>query len=362
MKKAFILSVLLSSSFLAIVPSHHMLLAQQALMRQEQKEIIEKIVVLLRDNYLFPEKAKEIGLDLQKKANDRKYEKLADPQAFAKQLTSDLQDFSHDKHLTIEYDPQRVKELKVVGSNPTNDAVMEIEKKRYERQRRDNFGFRKVEVLEGNVGYLDLRYFGNADYSADIAIGAMSFLANSDAIIIDLRDNYGGGAPMYLLLISYFFNSDMIHLSDTINRLSNSTQQLRARPYVPGKRLPDVDLYILTSGRTFSAAEQFTYDLQCQKRATIVGRTTGGGAHMTTAFIINNDFYAFVPFAGAINPITKTNWEGVGIIPDVEVPEGRAFDVAYLMALKKIEKKTADQDWKGKILSLINRIEVKKDI
>jgi C-terminal processing protease CtpA/Prc len=362
MIKKITISFLLSFIIFTIAQNSNAFLAQQTLTQQNQKEIIDKLIILLEDNYIFPEKGKEIGVNLLKRLNDGNYRKLSDPQSFARQITFDLQYLSHDKHLSIEYDPQRVKELRTEKSNPTKEEVKEIEKRRYEKQRRNNFGFRKVEILEGNIGYLDLRFFRSTNYAANVAVGALNFLSNSDAIIIDLRNNYGGGASMYLLLISYFFDSNMIHLSDIKNRLSNSTKQFWTLPYIPGKRLPDLDLYILTSNRTFSAAEQFTYDLQCLKRAVIVGQPTGGGAHMATRLIINDDFYVFMPFAGAINPITKTNWENVGVKPDVEVEEEKVFDTAYILALKNLEKKTDDQNWKEKLSSLINNIEMKKDL
>lgn len=360
MIKKITVSFLLSFIIFAIAQNSNAFLAQQILTQQNQKEIINKLIILLEDNYIFPEKGKEIGINLLKGFNDGNYRKLSDPQSFAKQITFDLQHLSHDKHLSIEYNPQRVQELRTEKSIPTKEELKEIKKRRYEKQRRNNFGFRKVEILEGNIGYLDLRFFRSTDYAANVAVGALNFLSNSDAIIIDLRNNYGGGASMYLLLISYFFDSDMIHLSDIKNRLSNSTEQFWTLPYIPGKRLPNLDLYILTSNRTFSAAEQFTYDLQCLKRAVIVGQPTGGGAHMTTRLILNDDFYVFMPFAGAINPITKTNWENVGVKPDIEVAEEKVFDTAYLLALKNLEEKTDDQNWKEKLSSLINNIKISK--
>ena len=352
--------IILLAFFLSIVAqNNHALLAQPTLTQENQKEIIDKLVLLLEDNYVFPEKGKEIGANLLKRLNYNNYKKLSDPRSFAKQITYDLQEIGQDKHLSLEYDPQRVEELRTKESNAAEDEVEKIEQRRYKKQLRNNFGFRKVEILDGNIGYLDLRFFRSTDNAANIAVAALTFLSNSDAIIIDLRNNYGGGASMYLLLISYFFDSDMKHLTDINNRLSKSTQQFWTLPYIPGKRLPNVDLYLLTSNQTFSAAEQFTYDLQSLKRAIIVGQYTGGGAHMATRLIVNNDFYVFMPFAGAINPITKTNWEGVGVKPDVEVAADEALDTAYLLALKNLEKKTTDQDWKDKLSSLINKNELK---
>ena len=329
-----------------------MLLAQQPLKltQQDQKKILDKISSLLEKNYLFAEIGKEIGDYLQEQLNDNKYQVMTDPDSFAKQITSDLRQINQDKHLLLVYDPQKVKDLKTEESEPSEEELKEIEQRRIENGRRNNFGFRKVEILDGNVGYLDLRSFQSTDYAASTALGALSFLSNSDAVIIDLRDNYGGSASMYLFLTSYFFDSDMVHLSDMINRRSEFTQQFWTLPYVPGKRLPKVDLYILTSKRTFSAAEEFAYDLQSLKRAVIIGEATGGGAHLTTRIVVDDNFYMFMPFAGSRNPITNTNWEGAGVTPDVEVTEETALDTAYLLALRNLQEKVDDQNLEGKII------------
>jgi len=361
MNKQIILTFLFSFTVSTITQYNNELLAQQPLKltQQDQKKILDKISILLEENYLFPDKGTEIGIYLQKRLNEQKYQEISNPELFAKQITLDLQQINHDRHLSLVYDPERVKDLKTEKSQPSEEELKEIEQRRIEKQRRNNFGFRKVEILEGNVGYLDFHFFRSTDYAASTALGALSFLSNSDAIIIDLRNNYGGGASMYLLLISYFFDSDMVHLSDMINRRSESTQQFWTLPYVPGKRLPEVDLYILTSERTFSAAEEFAYDLQSLKRAFIVGEATGGGAHLTTRIVIDDNFYMFMPFAGSRNPITNTNWEGVGVKPDLEVTEETALDTAYLLALRNLQEKADDQIWKDKLSSLINNIEKK---
>lgn len=345
------------------ISNYHIIQAQRPikLTQQDHKEIVEKIAALLEENYIFPEIGKKIGDYLQKRLNDHKYQEIIYPRLFAQQITSDLQQINHDKHLSLVYDPQRIKDLRTEESQPSEEELREIEQTRIKKRRRNNFGFRKVEILDGNVGYLDLRSFRSTDYAAETAVGAMSFLSNSDAIIIDLRDNYGGGASMYLLLTSYFFDSEIIHLSDLVNRRSKSTQQFWTLPFVPGKRLPDVDLYILTSERTFSAAEEFTYDLQSLERAVVVGEVTGGGAHLTTRMVVDDNFYLFVPFAGALNPVTNTNWEGVGIQPDVEVNEEGALKTAHLLALKALMNKTADSDWKKSLTSIITKMETEKN-
>ncbi len=129
----------------------------------------------------------------------------------------------------------------------------------------------------------------------------MNFLAYCDAIIVDLRQN-GGGDPAQIQLISSYFFEEPVHLNDLYARATDRTENYWTLPYVPGAEASKADLYVLTSARTFSGAEEFSYNLQNLKRATIIGETTGGGAHPTNAMIVQRDFILRVPFARAINP------------------------------------------------------------
>jgi CubicO group peptidase (beta-lactamase class C family) len=201
-----------------------------------------------------------------------------------------------------------------------------------------NFGFEKIERLGGNVGYLDLRAFESPDSAAETAAAAMAFLANTDALIFDLRQNGGGDPAMVAFLCSYLFDQ-RTHLNDLYSRPDNRTEEFWTRDDVPGKRYGDKPVFVLTSSRTFSGAEEFSYNLKSLKRATIVGETTGGGAHPVNPRRLGKDFLITVPFARAINPITKTNWEGTGVKPDVDVPAAQALKVAHLLAIRAIQPK-----------------------
>jgi len=201
-----------------------------------------------------------------------------------------------------------------------------------------NCGFQKVEILSGNVGYLKFNIFADPEVCGPTAIAAMNFLGDVDAIIIDLREN-GGGDPKMIALVSTFLFSKPTHLNDIWERKSDTTQQYWTLPFVPGKRLDGKPVYVLTSKRTFSGAEEFCYNLNQLKRATIVGETTGGGAHPVSGQRIDDHFMIGVPFARAINPISKTNWERVGVEPvepDVKVPATDALATAQKLATEKL--------------------------
>jgi C-terminal processing protease CtpA/Prc len=204
----------------------------------------------------------------------------------------------------------------------------------------DNYGIHKVERLPGNVGYIDIRYFYRTSWgSGDTAVAAMNFLANMDVLIVDLRKCSGGNPGMVAMVSSYFFDQEPVHLNSLYWREDDLTEQYWTLPYVPGERFPDKPVYILTSKDTFSAGEEFAYNLQTQQRAILVGETTGGGAHPGSTYRLHPHFEVFIPNGRAINPITNKNWEGVGVQPDISVSPEQALNAAYKMALESIIEK-----------------------
>jgi C-terminal processing protease CtpA/Prc len=190
---------------------------------------------------------------------------------------------------------------------------------------------------------------------AETVAAAMSFVANTDALIFDVRQNGGGSPEMVALISSYLFGDKPVHLNSIYQREGNRTEDFFTKPTVLGKKYGDKDVYVLTSNRTFSAAEEFTNNLKALKRATIVGETTGGGANPGGMFRLDEHFGIFVPTGRAINPITKTNWEGTGVKPDVEVSKELALKTAHLMALNKVVEKTKEENLKGALKQLIEQ-------
>ena len=328
--------------------------AQMVMLRKDQpdtsidakvsRNVIEGLLKELKAAYVFPETAAKLETDLGKRLDKNEYEEIKSAKKLAEVLTEQLQAVSKDKHLRVFYSYEPLPDMpKGNGPKPPPEKEAEMRERMRAHGRSINFGFEKVERLEGNVGYLDLRMFMPAEIGGETAAAAMNLLANTDALIIDVRQNGGGSPTMVALLCSYLFGPEPVHLNDLYFRPDDSTHQWWTLSHVPGQRFEGKPVYVLTSKRTFSAAEEFTYNLKSLKRATIVGETTGGGAHPGGPRKVHEHFAVFVPSGRAINPITKTNWEGTGVTPDVPVPAERALATAHLAALRKIVDDVEEQ-------------------
>jgi hypothetical protein len=305
--------------------------------------IVDSISAALLDQYVFADTAAHMARLIREKLAHGAYDALVSPQDFAQKLTEDLQSISRDRHLRVAVPPP---EMQRGGAPPSDDDIM---KQMVGEGSLRNFGFQRVEVLDGNVGYIDLRNFFNAEYAGETATSAMNFLAHCDALIFDLRRNGGGDPTMIQLLAGYLFEGQT-HLNTFYIRKGDVTQQFWSYASVPGTKIPNTPVYILTSHDTFSCAEEFTYDLKCLKRATIIGEVTGGGAHPVRGrFFAGLPVGLRLPFGRAVNPVTDTNWEGTGVTPDIAVPADRALDVAHREALKSILAKVEDPKRKHSI-------------
>jgi len=307
--------------------------------------VVEEVGRLLIEKYIFLDVAERIKDHIDGLLRDGAYDNLDDPVLFAQTLTDDLYEASQDRHFYVGYDPREAGLVRAQESESDQDKQRAWEAHR-ERDRLTNFGFRKVENLAGNVGYVDIRFLSNAEYAGQTAAAAMNFLAGADAVIIDVRDTPGGYPNMVQLLCSYFvrgIREGRTHLNTFERRFDNSVEQFWTLAYVPGPRMFDVDLYVLTSQHTGSGAEELASNLRNLERATLVGESTGGAAHPVTSVVIENDFVMHLPEGRPVNPISGTNWEGTGVEPHIEVSADRAFDTAYLMALEKQLQETEDE-------------------
>lgn len=294
------------------------------------REMIKELSQHLAEKYVFPEKVQEIASNLHQHLAQGSYDEVRDGETLARMITEHLQEVGHDKHLYVFYVAEGVS-----ASVDDNEVYMPEAIERERQKSAYNYGLKKVEILEGNIGYFQLNEFVHPHIAGESMNAAMTFLAHTQALIIDLRTNVGGEATMVQFLCSYFFDAfaaERTQLNGLYDRRKDLLQQYWVFPYVPGPRYLDKPVYLLTSQRTFSAAEEFTYNLQQLQRALVVGEPTGGGAHAGLYYPISSHFVAFIPTFRAINPISGTNWEGVGVQPDIPVAQEEAFDIAYQRA------------------------------
>lgn len=322
----------------------------------ERKAAIDGVLEKVAANYVFPDVGKKMAAAVRARHEKGEYDSITSGKELADTLTKHLREVCKDKHLGVGFVAEPLPKGLDRGPSP------EEEKKMIAGAALRNFGFKKVERLGGGgVGLLELEGFMPAEWVGETAGAAMTFLSNSEAVIVDLRNNGGGSPGTVVLLCSYFFDGPT-HLNDIYTRTTDTTRQYWSHPVLPGKKLVGKDVYVLTSARTFSGAEEFAYNLQAQKRATVVGETTGGGAHPTRGFRVNDHFGVRVPFARSVNPVTKTNWEGTGVKPDVAVPAGQALHTAHLLALKRAaEKATDDRDRAAAIKREIEAVQKELD-
>jgi hypothetical protein len=296
-----------------------------------QAEIVQNLRDKVRTNYIFPEIAGQICARLQQHLDNHEYDDLVEGDFFAYALTQHLQEVNQDEHLWVRWHAAPLPDQEELLRK--NQAWREEQQ---QEARLDNYGFHKVERLDGNIGYLDIRYFHRPQWGGDVAAAAMSLVANANALIIDLRGCLGGYPGMIALICSYLFGEEPVHLDSIYWKDEDITQQYWTLPFIPGRRFGDKPVYVLTSKVTFSGGEGFAYILQTRQRATVVGEKTDGGAHATTTYRLHPHFEVSIPIGSTINPVTRGNWEKTGIIPDICVPQTQALQVAYRAALQAV--------------------------
>jgi len=296
-----------------------------------QAEIVQDLCEKLKATYVFPDIAEKICDGLQKHLEEGDYSDITEGRFFAYALTVHMQEVCQDEHLWVKWHPDPLPDQE--GSLSQNQEWMDEQRLEAEL---DNYGMYKVERLPGNVGYIEIRQFHKAEWGGSAAVAAMNFLENTGALIIDLRNCLGGYPGMVVLISSYLFGEETVHLNSIYWHDEDKTQQYWTMPYIPGKRFYDKPVYVLISKVTFSGGEEFAYNLKSRQRATLVGEKTGGGAHPGASYRLQSHFEVFIPVGRAINPITNENWEGSGVLPDVDVSQEQALKVAFRLALKSI--------------------------
>lgn len=302
-----------------------------------RQKTIDAISEQLTEHYVYPDVAAKMIQAVQEHQEHGDYNSITDGNEFADALSRDLRSVSHDQHLFVGYDPFLMSEPPGSATGPHEPSPAEEARFRA-RLEHQNCTFSKLEILNHNIGYIKFDAFPPAEFCGSTVVAAMSFVANTDALIFDLRENHGGDPSMVDFMISYLFRQPT-HINDLVARDDNETHQYWTLPWVPGERFIDKPVYVLTSHGTFSGGEEFTFDLKTQKRATIVGEVTGGGAHPVRGMPAGDHFTIGVPFARPINPVTKGDWEGTGVEPDVKVSAADALTAAEKLAEDKLANK-----------------------
>jgi hypothetical protein len=313
--------------------------------------VVEALATQVDTAYVFPDVGSRVARALRERLKKGRYDRITQAKEFSDTLNADLRALAHDLHLRVHYSHRPFPAPGTPGAAGTSGVAgpSPAEREREAAQaRRFNHGFEKVERLAGNIGYIELRGFDGSPQAGIVAQAAMQFLANTEAIIFDLRRNGGGDPNMIALLLSYLYSSEeRVHINDFYQRAGNRTEEYWTSTTVPGPRFPHHDVYVLTSRRTGSAAEEFAYDVKHLKRGTVVGEVTAGGANPGGLVYLNANFAAFIATGRAINPVTGTNWEGVGVEPDVKVPAEEALRTAHVDALTRLIAKTEDPELKA---------------
>ena len=316
--------------------------------------VIDNICKALNKNYVLPDKAKLMSVFIKEQNKKGKYDLLANPNELASQVFKDIRSVYNDNHIRIAYDPQLEKDI--INSLSSKKGASKVTDANIAKDEKMNFYFKKLEILPSNIGYIEFNGFASQSQSARKTINsAMQFVSHTDALIIDLRSNFGGNGSTANEIASYFFKTKT-YTGRSFNRIENkwTNGYLENKRTITNGLVLNMPVYILTSNRTFSAAEGLAYTLQNIKNAVIIGDTTRGGAHLTRSFSLGNGFVGFIPFARGENAATNTDWEGTGVIPNIATEESDCLITAQNTILHKKLAATINETDKRKINYIIN--------
>ncbi|WEF33683.1 S41 family peptidase [Pseudoduganella chitinolytica] len=306
-------------------------------------QAIDALVAKLNAHYVFPDKARQVEAVLRQRQREGKYDGITDGEQLATQLTDDLEGTLHDRHLSVGFEPGQVPPDDEVGPPPQSLAEWERSAPLPLRLfvRVSDLGVEDVDRLGANIGYLRTSQFPPHFLMASPYAAAMEKLADTEGLIVDLRDNGGGGPETVALLISYFVDG-RTRLNDIWDRNTGISRQQWTQENLAGKRYGGKKPIVILAGPgTMSAGEDFAYTMQALKRATVIGERTWGGAHPARPYRLAEHFYAVIPDARTISPITNGNWEGTGVTPDVAAKPDNALDVARDLLQRRLQGSAA---------------------
>ncbi len=347
--KLLISTILLGLSYTTVIGQFSPNQQDLQISSKEKVQIIDTIIKAVKSFYVFPETSLQIETAILKHQKRGDYNKIMSSKEFADTITNQLVLISNDKHLHILFSYDTVQQ-KTDKEPPLPDFIKTFAID-------NNYGFNKIEILEGNVGYMNILGFFPFDEATNKAIASLDYLSNTQALIIDLRENTGGVGTLANFVLSYFFDQRPVNFLDVIFRKDNRVEQSWSSFYIPGKRYLGKPIYILTSSGTFSAGEAFAYILQSYKKATIIGEQTGGGANVGDLIRLNDHFVMNLPIGRPISPITNNNWEGIGVKPDLETSKEKALTTAHITALEKLIQICSEEKTKEQLKSILVRIQ-----
>ena len=325
-RKKFVAGVVLGT----LLSFHAFAAEDTVLSAADRKAIVQTLVTKMNANYIEPAVAERVGSAIARKNAEGGYATAASVKAFSAALEKDLRELSGDLHFGAAF-YEGLRERSGADELPSRAKIDEWR----EQAARRGYGIEKIERLPGNVGYIELRGFGGPEFVGAAYTAALSLMAGTDALILDLRRNGGGSPASVAYLMSHFFPfGDERHLIDMYDRPTGLTRQFWTVKTVAQRY--DKPVYVLTSARTFSGGEDFSYGIQAQKRGTVVGETTGGGSNPVSWYNLGQDIIVAIPTARTTNVVTKTNWEHVGVKPDIAVPAAQALQTAHAAILRNL--------------------------
>jgi hypothetical protein len=315
---------------------------------KEKSQIIDTIIKAVKHSYVFPKISSQIETMLLTHERKGDYNKIISSKEFADTISNQLTFTSNDKHLRILYSYDTIPQ-KTNKEPPLPDFIKTFALE-------NNYGFNKIDILDGNIGYINILGFFPFDEATQKAIASFDFLSGTKALIVDLRENTGGYAPLANFMISYFFNKQPVKILENVFRDSSKIEQMWSSFYVPGKRYLNRPVYVLTSSGTFSAGEAFAYILQGFHKAIVVGERTGGGANLCDLIRLNDHFVMNLPVGRPVSPFSKSNWEAVGVQPDIAVSKEKALITAHIAALQELIKNCTDKTQSDKLKDILARV------
>ncbi|MBK7871220.1 MAG: S41 family peptidase [Saprospiraceae bacterium] len=330
------------------------------LTKEERADIINSIGDLFESNYVFPDKGKAVKTKLNEIARKDTYKDISQIKKLLEQLTTDIQAIIHDSHFNLLHIPATAN-MNWVQPGDSEEDKKAAEDETFNRAKLNNFGITKAEILEGNIGYLNLSSFNAPLEGAKPQLAAaFNMLQHTKALIVDMRQNTGGLPEYVSLAESYFFEKPTL-INTIYNRTENTTTKFTTLAEPGGAKYLGKEVYVLTGPTSASGGESFPYDLQAFKKATIIGEKTVGGAHGFTPVMLNlnkqGNVAVLMPDMREENVITKSNWEGVGVQPDIPVSAKFALETAHKKALEKLMQGEKSETQKTQYQSLVTKID-----